>query len=245
MFTRIGYSTTVLRECLGLYGRILLGRERLDLPRFSSDAYDLSLGMFGPVTLIAAVVGLLLGQQTDSLLARVDLPAVAVQMVGNAVVLEFAPLLIGILVAARGGVALAVRIASMVSRKEIDGLILSGVNPVHYTVGATLLAVLLASFALGVWAQLVMLSGVGLWLDLAGSLPAPLFLDSLARSLEAADLLQAVAKTLLFALLVTLVAAREGGNVERRPQGIAQAATRTMLQAIAVILVTDLLFAVL
>ena len=243
MLHHIGYSVTVLRECLSLYLNILLGRERLDLPRFSTEVYDLSIGMLGAVTLIAAVVGLILGHQTDALLDKVNVPTVAVRLVGSAVVLEFAPLLIGVLVAARAGVALAVRIASMVSRQEMEGLILSGVNPVHYTVGATLLAVLLASFALGVWTELVMLTGVGLWLALSGALPGPQFLDALALAVSAGDLLQAVLKTLLFGLLVILVAAREGGSVSRRPDGISRAASRTMLRAIALILVTDLMFA--
>ena len=244
MFYRLGYSATVLWECLGLYVGILRGRERLDLAHFSSEAYSLGVGMLAPVTLIAAVVGLILGQQTDQLLQVLNIPELALHMVAHAVVLEFAPLLIGILVAARGGVALAVRIGSMVSRQEIEGLILSGVNPIHFTVGATLLAMLLVSAALGVWTELIMLGAVGLWLDLSSAVPAPLFLDAVSLALSSGDLLQGVLKTLVFSLLITLTAAHQGGTVLRRPDGISRAATRTMLQAIALILITDLLFAV-
>jgi phospholipid/cholesterol/gamma-HCH transport system permease protein len=245
MLYRIGYGAIVFQECVHLYARILLGRERLDLPRFTRDSYDLGLTILPSVTIIALAVGLILGVQAHDLLQQAHLPDMVVSLVGKAVVLEFSPLLIGILVASRAGISLAVRIATMVSRREIEGLILSGVNPVHFTVGTTLLSVLVTSFALGVWSQLLVLAGTGIWLAGSDAIPAPLFLDSLSRAITPGDLWLSVGKTLLFSLLVTLIAAIEGGSVERRPEGISRAATRTMLQGIGVILVADLIIGVL
>ena len=245
MFYRIGYAATVLKECLWLYALILIGRERLDLPRFARDSYDLGLVILPGVSVIAIAIGLILGIQTGQLLQTLAIPDLAVGLYANAVFSEFVPLLIGILVASRAGVELAVRIATMASRREIQGLIVSGINPVHFTVGATLLAVLLMSVTLAIWAQLLIVLCSGLWLALSETLPAPLFLTTLAQNQQASDLLTGLLKVISFALLATLIAATEGGTASARPGGIAQAASRTMLQAIAWILVTDVLFAIL
>lgn len=245
MIYRIGYAASVLWECLLLYTLIIVGRERLDLPRFSRDSYDLGLAILPGVSIIAASIGLILGIQTEHLLAKVDVPGLALGVFADAVVVEFAPLLIGILVASRAGVELAVRIGTMLNRREIDGLIVSGVNPVHFTVGATLLAVLLMSVSLLVWAQLVLFTASGLWLTLVDAIPPGFYVNALAQSLPPTDLLIGVAKVLSFALLTTLIAATEGGTVNHHPGGLSQAASRTMLKSIAWILITDVLFGVL
>jgi len=244
MLYRIGYAATVFWECLRLYAAILLGRAQLDLPRFGHDSYDFSLVILPGVTVIAAAIGLILGIQTEQLLQTINLPTPAVGLLGDAIVTEFAPLLVGVLVASRAGVELAVRIGGMLNRHEIDGLIVSGINPVQFTVGATLLAVLLMSVTLVIWAQLVMLLAAGLWLAGFDAIPPGLFLNTLSESLLPGDLLLSMVKSLLFALLVTLIAATEGGTTGQRPDGISQAASRTMLQGIAWILAVDVVFAV-
>jgi phospholipid/cholesterol/gamma-HCH transport system permease protein len=244
MIYRIGYAATLFWQCLLLYGRILIARERLDLPRFSRDSHELGLEILPVVTVIAATAGGILGVQAHSLLQTVDVPYLVMGIVAGSVVRELSPLLIGLLVASRSGVALAVRIGTMVGRQEIDGLIVSGINPVQYTVGATLLAVLTMSFALVIWAQLIMFLATGLSLSVVDAIPPGLFIDAITDTISAGDLLLSVAKTLLFGLLVTLIAATEGSSVSRRPDAISRAATRTMLQGIAWILLVDLLFVV-
>lgn len=245
MLYRIGYAASVLQHCLQLYLLILLGRERLDLPRFTRDSYDLGLTILPGVSVIAIAIGLILGIQVDQLLQTLTIPDLATSLYASAVVTEFVPLLIGILVASRAGVELAVRIATMASRREIDGLIVSGINPVHYTVGATLLAVLLMSLTLAIWALLLLLLSSGLWLALSDTLPASQFINALAAAVSPSDLLLNLLKVVSFALLATLIAATEGGTAVSRPGGIAQAASRTMLQSIAWILVIDVLYGVL
>ena len=244
MIYRLGYAATLFWQCLLLYGRILIGRDRLDLSRYSHDSHELGLTILPVVTVIAATAGVILGIQAHNLLQSVNIPLLAMGIVATTIVRELSPLLIGLLVASRAGVALAVRIGAMVGRQEIDGLIVSGINPVQFTIGATLLAVLTMSFTLVIWSQLVMFLAAGLSLSLVDAIPLGLFVDAIAHTISAGDLLVAVAKALLFGLLVTLIAATEGSSVSRRPDAISRAATRTMLQGVAWILIADLLFVV-
>ncbi|NEX19246.1 ABC transporter permease [Thiorhodococcus mannitoliphagus] len=238
---RIGLGGLALVRCLGLYGLILLGKARLDLPAFAASLRQAGLSILPAITLVTLVVGLILGHQSQSILARLDLPGLVLASGAYAVVMELVPILVGILVAGRAGVALAVRQASLAVSGEIDGLLINGIDPIRFTLGPVLLAMLLMSFAFTVWGSLVTLATAGLWLwGMAGLSPASL-LGAFGRALAPGDLIEALLKPLLFSLLVALIATVNGTAAGRDPEGISQAATRTMIGAVAAILIADLL----
>ncbi len=239
---RFGFAGLTLASCLALYLRILLGRARLDLPAFTASLRQAGLSMLPAMTLVSAAVGLILGRQSQSILAQFDLPGLVLLSVVYAVVMEVVPILVGILVAGRAGVALAVRQATLTVSGEMDGLLVSGVNPLHFTLAPVLLSMLLMSFAFAVWGSLVTFGAAALWLWGMADLPPALFLDALTRALSPADLLAAVLKPMLFSLLIALIATANGTAAGRDPEGIAQAATRTMISAVTAILIADLLY---
>ncbi len=238
----IGFAGLVLWECLIMYGRLLLGRGRLDLKVLANEIRTVGLSPLPIVTLVAVAVGIIVGIQAGKVLEQINLPELLLGSVGVSVVREFAPLLVGIFVAGRSGVALAVRIGSMATNREIDGLIVCGVNPLHYTVGPALLAMLLMSFALSVWTAVTVLGVTGVYLWYETGIPLVVFRDSVTSTIGAADLVQGVVKPVTFALLVTLIAAVNGGQARRDSGGISRAATQTMVWAIVAIVLTDLLF---
>ncbi len=240
---QIGLAGLALVYCVQLYWRILAGRARLDLPAFTDSLRQAGLSILPAITLVSAAAGAILGRQTEVVLVRYNLPDLVLVSIGYAVVMEVVPILVGILVAGRAGVALAVRQASLSVSGEIDGLLAGGINPIQYTVGPVLLAMLLMSFAFSVWGSLVMFGTATLWVAIAANVPAALFLDALSRALDAGDLLEALLKPLLFALLVALIATVNGTRAGRDPAGIGRAGTATMIGAVTIILVADLLFA--
>lgn len=245
---RLGFALHALGSCLALYGLVVVGRARLDLPALAEALRQVGLSMVPAITLVTATLGLILGSQTASALGRLDLPGLILPTFSYAVVTELVPILVGILVAGRAGVALAVRQAGLVVSGEMDGLLVTGVHPIRFTMGPVLLAMLLMSFAFAVWGTLVTFAAAGLWLWHAAAVPPFLFLDALERALDPGDLAMALGKPLLFALAIALVATVNGTLVGRtpagrEPAGIGLAATRTMIGAVSAILLIDLLFA--
>ncbi len=238
----IGFAGVALLSCLGLYLRILVGRSSLDLPAFAASLRQAGLSILPAITLTSVAVGLILGRQTQSILVQFDLPGLILLSVTYAVVMEVVPILVGILVAGRAGVALAVRQATLTVSGEMDGLLANGIDPIHFTLGPVLLSMLLMSFAFAVWGSLVTFGAAGLWLWGMADLPPALFLDALAHALSPGDLLEAVIKPMLFALLIGLIATVNGTAAGRDPEGIAHAATRTMIGAVAAILLADLFY---
>jgi phospholipid/cholesterol/gamma-HCH transport system permease protein len=237
----IGLAAFTLVGCLGLYLRILLGRARLDLPAFAAALRQSGLSILPAITLVAAAVGAILGRQTEAVLGQFNLPGLVLLPITYGLVMELVPVLVGILVAGRAGVALAVRQATLTVTGEVDGLLVNGIHPIRFTVAPVLLAMLLMSFGFVVWVSLVTFAAAFLWLWAQINIPPALFLDALAQSLSPSDLLEALGKPLLFALLIALIATVNGTAAGRDPQGIGEAATSTMIGAVAAILVADLL----
>lgn len=242
---KLGLAAVALISCLSLYSGILAGRARLDMPLFVQSLRQSGLSMLPAITLVAAIVGLILGNQTARVLARFDLPGLVLLTIAHAVVMELVPILVGILVAGRAGVALAVRQATLVVNGEVDGLLVTGINPIQFTLGPVLLAMLLMSFAFAVWGTLVTFTSALLWLWGSAGVPPNLFLDALKQALTPGDLLKALGKPLLFALVIALVATVNGNLAGRDPSGIGRAASGTMIGAVTAILLIDLLFALL
>jgi phospholipid/cholesterol/gamma-HCH transport system permease protein len=238
----IGFAAIALASCLALYLNIVLGRARLDMPAFAASLRQAGISILPAITLVSVSLGLILGHQIEAILAQIDLPGLVLLTLTYATVMELVPILVGILVAGRAGVALAVRQATLTVTGEMDGLLASGIHPVQFTAGPVLLAMLLMSFAFVVWGTVITFVAAGAWLwGMSGISPA-LLLESLSRALSAGALIEAIVKPLLFALLIALIATVNGTGAGRNPEGISRAATRTMIGAVSAILVTDLLY---
>lgn len=237
----LGLAAITLLRCIGLYLHILTGRARLDLPAFAHALRQSGLSILPAITLVSLALGAILGHQTGSILKDFDAPQLVLLSITYAVVMELVPVLVGILVAGRAGVDLAVRQATLSVSGEVDGLLAMGIDPILYTLAPTLLAMLIMSFAFAIWGSLMTIIATFLWLSLASHITPALFLDSFINAIQPADLLEAIGKPLLFALLIALLATVYGTAAGRNPQNIGAAATRTMIGAVAAILVADLL----
>ena len=239
---RFGLAAVTLKLCAELYVGILAGRERLDLPALAAALRQSGLSVLPALTLVAAAVGVILGRQAAGLLDMVDLPRLVLAPVFYALVVELVPLLVGILVAGRAGVALAARQAMLVASGQVDGLLVCGLNPIQYTTGPVLLAMLVMSFAFVVWGSLVTFAAVAAWMALLAGVPLAELTDALRQGLSAGDLIQALLKPLVFALTVALIATVNGTAAGRDVEGIGHAATATMIGAVTAILLIDLGF---
>ena len=237
-----GLAWRSLLECLALYGNIVIGRERLDLPAFTAALRQAGLSILPAVTLVAAALGLILGRQAGTVLESFNFPGVLLFTITYAVVLELVPILVGVLVAGRAGVALAVRHATLVVTGQMDGLLVSGINPIRFVTGPVLLAMVVMSAAFVVWGSLVTVGTAYLWLFLVADVPPYQLIDAVRSTLGPFDVREALAKPFVFAVVIALIATVNGTIAGRDPEAIGEAATRTMIAAVSSILLIDLLF---
>ena len=195
------------------------------------------------VFVLAATIGMMLAIQGIYTLrlfgaeTRVDVG------IAFSVTREFAPLITGILVAGRSGSALAARIGTMKISQEIDALHVMGIHPVRFLVAPAVLAMLVMVPALTWFSDLVglLFAGIYIYLDLGIGLVA--YGNNLLDILSVNDVMHGLAKSAIFAVLIAVIGVVNGAGVRGGAEGVGKATTRSVVQAISAIIVTDMIFA--
>jgi phospholipid/cholesterol/gamma-HCH transport system permease protein len=186
-----------------------------------------------PIVLGAGLsVGLVTWLQTHRLLVEHGAESTLPSFLAAAVLVEVGPALAGLLVASRMGAGLAAELGSMVLNEEIDARIALGVDPIPSLVAPRAIACALAVPLLTVILDASALVG-GLGTELAaGKLTAALFWSKSLVFLRLCDIIPATLKTLVFGLLVGLVACWTGLNSGRSAESVGRAAIRGVVRSI-------------
>lgn len=160
---------------------------------------------------------------------------------------ELAPILTGIMVTARCGSAIAAQLGTMKITEQIDALRALAVSPVQYLVIPRVLAALIMFPMLGMIANFAGLAG-GFVVANAFGIGVNNFLQSIRLLTEPFDVIGGLIKTLVFALIVTLVSAQQGLSTRGGAAGVGHATTRAVVISMVLIFaanyfLADLLFA--
>jgi phospholipid/cholesterol/gamma-HCH transport system permease protein len=237
-----GYAAALFFE--SLYW-LVLGRRWRQPVRLSSVVSEMmQIGILALpiVTVLSMTIGIMLAIQGIHTLRLFGAESRVTIGIALSITREFAPLITGILVAGRSGSALAARLGTMNINQEIDALRVMGINPVRFLVAPSLVAMMVMVPLLTFWADFVGLLGAGVYvgIDLGMSLGA--YADEVLNSISVDDLTHGLGKSVIFAALITLVAVVNGATVTGGAEGVGRATTRSVVQAIAAILITDMLF---
>jgi phospholipid/cholesterol/gamma-HCH transport system permease protein len=162
--------------------------------------------------------------------------------VAKSVTREFGALITAILVAGRSGSALAARIGSMCVSQEVDALAVIGIDPVRYLVAPALLAMLVMLPALTIFANTVAIVGAALYSAPALNVTPLAYLLQTMALLSPGDVWQGLSKSVVFALLITLIGVSTGFSVVGGAEGVGRATTRAVVLAICWIIVVDMVF---
>jgi phospholipid/cholesterol/gamma-HCH transport system permease protein len=186
------------------------------------------------VVLTTFFSGSVLALYSSELLVRYGAGTLAGGAVGLAVAREVAPVLAGIMVAARCGSAMAAQIGSMAVTEQIDALRSLSVHPTNYVVIPRILACLTM---LPVLCLAGLYAGVlgGYLVSVANGVPSGTFVQSLQRFVEPWDVLGGMIKTLAFGLIVAVVACQQGLRTTGGAAGVGAATTNTVVVSMVLI----------
>jgi phospholipid/cholesterol/gamma-HCH transport system permease protein len=163
------------------------------------------------------------------------------QALALAVVLEFAPISAGLLVAGRSGASLGAELGSMRESEQIDALEALGQSPLHLLVAPRVLACMLALPLLTIFiAYLALFAGYAAE-AIGGTLTATQYLSEVLRVLKLHDVVPATLKTIVFGYLIGTVGCYHGLNASGGTEGVGRAATRGVVGSIFLVLVADVL----
>jgi phospholipid/cholesterol/gamma-HCH transport system permease protein len=161
------------------------------------------------------------------------------QALALAVVLEFAPIAAGLIVAGRSGASLGAELGSMRLTEQIDALEMLGLSPLRELVAPRLWACMLAMPLLTLFITYLALGAGFLAEALGGSLSWTQYTTECLRVLTLSDVIPATLKTAVFGLLIGLTGCYFGLNAQGGTEGVGKAATRGVVVSIFLVLVSD------
>jgi len=237
-----GYATLLLAE--GLFW-IVLGRwwrQPVRLHSMVREMMEIGVLAIPVLSVLAFANGAMMAMQGIYTLRDFGAESQVISGLATAVTREFGVLITGIVVAARSGSAIAARIGTMQMSQEIDALRVMGVAPVRYLVSPILVALLVTMPVLTLMASAMAILGGGVICLLELHISLATYLDRVWAVLVPADIWQGLFKSLVFGVLVTLVATSNGFNASRGAEGLGRATTRSVVLCISAIVVADMIF---
>lgn len=155
------------------------------------------------------------------------------------VVLEFAPLGAGLIVAGRSGASLAAELSTMRLTEQIDALATMGLAPQKYLVGPRVLACMFALPLLTILIAFIALGSSAVAEMMGGSLSWTLYQNAMLKGLADAPVVAATLKTVVFGLLIAVAGCWNGMNAPEGAEGVGIAATRGVVGATLLVLLSN------
>jgi len=199
-----------------------------------------------PITaLVGFLIGVVLAYLTALQLKQFGADAFIVQILGVSLIRELGPVLAAILIAGRSGSAITAQIGVMRVTEELDAMRVMGIAHGYRLVMPRALALAVVMPLVAVWTTLAALTGGMIAADLALGISPDFFVNALPRAVEVANLWLALGKSMVFGLLIALIACHFGLRVEPNTESLGQGTTASVVTSITVVILMDALFAVL
>lgn len=187
--------------------------------------------LLGGITLLQ-VYGSLSGLGAEAYLSR---------LLAQMVIRELGPLMVGILIIARSGTAIATEMATMRINGEVDSLTALGIHPAQYLLVTRVTGGIISAFSLIIYFDAVALLGGFLLANLVKPLSLMAFLTSLGGAIGQAELWITLLKGIAFGGAIPLLSMLAGLRVQRAFTEIPQAVTRASVSALLTVLVISAL----
>ncbi|MEO7402608.1 MAG: MlaE family lipid ABC transporter permease subunit [Burkholderiales bacterium] len=194
------------------------------------------------VALIAFLMGVILAFQSAIPLRQFGGEIFVADLVGLSMLRELGPLMTAILLAGRTGAAFAAELGTMKVNDEINALSTMGIDPIRFLVVPRVLAALIATPLLTIFADMVGLLGGALTM-LAFSIPTATYFNQLAGWVSIGDFFTGWVKAFVFGVLIAGIGCLKGLQARNDASAVGEATTSAVVASIVMIVVIDGLFA--
>jgi phospholipid/cholesterol/gamma-HCH transport system permease protein len=216
-------------------------------PRYIGDTVEqmdvIGVGSLPIVLLTGFFIGAVMVLQTAAQFVRFGEAALTGDVVSLALVRELGPTITGLLVAGRNSSGMASELGSMVVTEQVDAMRAMGTDPTRKLVTPRVVATVLTLPLLTAMADLMGLIGGFLVSYFTLRIGAVEFWTRAINALEFSDLMQGMAKPLVFGFIVATVGCYQGLTVRGGTQGVGRATTQAVVAASVLILVSNFFLA--
>ena len=248
MFGLIDHAKGLTR----LIGQLLLDMGRLirrpqDGPwrDMSGHLYHIGATALPITALVGFLIGVVLAYLMSQQLKQFGADSFIVNILGISLIRELGPVLAAILIAGRSGSAITAQIGVMRVTEELDAMRVMGIARGFRLVMPRALALSIVMPLISVWTTLSALFGGMLAANAAMDITPAYFISALPAAVNVSNLTLATAKSVVFGLLIALVACHYGLRVKPNTESLGQGTTASVVTSITVVILVDALFAVL
>ena len=206
-------------------------------------AEELGVNALPIVALLSFLVGVIMAFQAAVALRQFGAEIFVANMIGLSVLREMGPLMTAIILAGRSGSAFAAEIGTMKVREEIDALKTMGLEPVRFLVVPRVLAAVVMTPVLTVFADLFGVMG-GSVVMMSLGFPLITFFNQLQSAVSYGSLVGGLVKAFAFGILIAAIGCLRGLQTETGASAVGLSTTHAVVSGIILIVITDGIFSV-
>ena len=212
---------------------------------FSGHLYSIGATALPITALVGFLIGVVLAYLISQQLKQFGADAFIVNILGISLIRELGPVLAAILIAGRSGSAITAQIGVMRVTEELDAMRVMGIAHGYRLVMPRALALAIVMPLISVWTTVAALLGGMMAATAAMGITPTYFINSQPGAVQVANLWLATSKSVVFGLLIALVACHFGLRVKPNTESLGQGTTASVVTSITVVILVDALFAVL
>jgi phospholipid/cholesterol/gamma-HCH transport system permease protein len=187
------------------------------------------------VSLVTFLVGLILAFIGENQLARFGAKIYVADLVGLAMVIQVAAIITAIVLAGRTGAAFAAQLGTMQVNEEIDALRTLGISPMDFLVLPRMLALILMTPLLAVYANVMGILGGAFVAAIIGDLTLTEYLNETQKAIGWNHIIQGLISATVYGAIVAVSGCLRGMQCGRSASAVGLATTSAVVTAIVFI----------
>ncbi len=227
-----------LGEATQAFGRLLRGRARFRYSDLFAVMQEVGAQALPIVSLISFLVGVILAFMGAIQLTQFGAQIYVANLVGIGMAREMAAMMVGIILAGRTGAAFAAQLGTMQVNEEIDALSTLGLSPMDFLVLPRMLALILMTPLLCVYADFMGILGGAMIGVTMLDLPPIGYLQQTEGAIRLADFAGGLLKAAVYGVVVAVVGCLRGLQCGRSSAAVGLATTSAVVTSIVFIIVS-------
>jgi phospholipid/cholesterol/gamma-HCH transport system permease protein len=194
------------------------------------------------VSLITMLVGMVIAFESAQPLAKLGAQVFVANLLGLVMSRELGPVMAAIMLAGRSGSAFAAELGTMKVNEELNALQTMGLSPIQFLVVQRVMAGILLTPVLTMYAMFAGLVG-GVPVLLGLGFPLRMVLQQIQSAVHYGDLAEGLCKSVVFGTIVASVSCLRGLQTGVGPRAVGDSTTRSVVSSILLIILADAVIA--
>jgi phospholipid/cholesterol/gamma-HCH transport system permease protein len=230
-----GEIMAFLGESVLAFRRLLAGQARLRRADLWLIIQEAGANALPIISLVTFLVGMILAYIGNAQLAQFGARIYVADLVGLAMVIQMGALITAIVLAGRTGAAFAAQLGTMQVNEEIDALRTLGISPMEFLVLPRMLALMLMTPLLAIYANLMGILGGGFVGSLVGDLSVIEYFVETRNAIGLHHIAQGIINATVYGAIVAISGCLRGMQCGRSASSVGLATTSAVVTAIVFI----------